>query len=318
MLRTSPSQKDKSIKDSTDISYKDCEYYDLVREWTIRDNFRFPVPLTINDNLGVGVGVIPERFHLINVIPSMNTSLYYLLSQYNPWLDCEMTREKRAFLKPKEGEICYTVYCEGIASSNSGSGSASISISGSGSSRSSSTSTSTFFRSETVMDIVNLYLWPLLHSRAEEVIACRTFADWRRLFTRTISLAFPDYEYWRSQATDPFISGSDKRRTACILKHMTPARVLYLLTTSAGFWPYGASASASSSSSSSSRLRNATSGLCSIKSKIKEYNDKTEIDWLVGADFLRKMKRVHMYFTTSVAHASPLTTTLLHIDSDSE
>ena len=163
------------------------------------------------------------------------------------------------------------------------------------------------------MDIVNLYLWPLLHSRAEEVIACRTFADWRRLFTRTIFLAFPDYDYWQTQATYSFISLSNQRRTACILKHMTPARVLYLLTTSAGFWPYGAS-----SSSSSSRLRNATSGLCSIKSKIKEYNDKTEIDWLVGADFLRKMKRVHMYFTTSVAQVSQITNTLLHIDTDSE
>ena len=213
MLRTSPSQKDKSIKDSTDISYKDCEYYDLVREWTIRDNFRFPVPLTINDNLGVGVGVIPERFHLINVIPSMNTSLYYLLSQYNPWLDCEMTREKRAFLKPRPGEMCCAVYCGGGSSSQP---------------------LPKFFRNETVTDIVNLYLWPLLHSRADDVIGCRTFADWQRLFARTISLAFPDYDYWISVAAAGsacFVPVSDQRRTARILKYLTPARVLYLLTT---------------------------------------------------------------------------------------
>jgi hypothetical protein len=94
------------------------------------------------------------------------------------------------------------------------------------------------------------------------------------------------------------------------MKYMTPARVLYLLTTRAGFWPYRASSPRSS--------RNAGRGLCAIKSKVKEYNDKTEIDWLVGADFLRKMKRVHIYFTTSVAQVSQITNTLLHIDTDSE
>jgi hypothetical protein len=150
------------------------------------------------------------------------------------------------------------------------------------------------------MDIVNLYIWPLLHSRADEVVACRTFADWRRLFAQTISLAFPDYEYWVSIAgvgatasvLSTFVPITDQRRTAQIMEYMTPARILYLLTTRAGFWPYGASLSPRSS-------RNAGRGLCAIKQKVKEYNDKTEIDWLVGADFLRKMKRVHIYFTSS-------------------
>jgi len=261
--------------------------------WFSQYNFAFPPPLSVhdtndmNDNTGIRV---------IHDVPRPNTSLYHLLSQYNPWLDCEMTREKRVYLKPRVRELCYPVYIGG--------GSADSSI---------------FFRNETIIDIVNLYLWPLLHSRADEVVACRTYADWRRLFKRTICLAFPDYEYWVSVAaaagmasvSSTFIPISDQQRTARLLKYMTPARILYLLTTRANFWPYGAS---SSSSSSSSRI----GGLCAIKSKIKEYNDKTEIDWLVGADFLRKMKRVHMYFTTSVTHASPLTNTLLHIDSDSE
>jgi hypothetical protein len=174
-----------------------------------------------------------------------------------------MTREKRVLLKPQVGEISYAVCCDGSRESS-------------------------FFHKETVIDIANLYLWPLLHSRAEEVIACRTFADWRRLFSHTISLAFPDYEYWRAQTMNPFVSATDKRRTARILKYMTPARILYLITTNAGFWPYGGSAS-------SSRSRNIGGGLCSIKPPIKDYTDETKIEWLIGAEFLRKMKRVHIY-----------------------
>ena len=260
MLRISPTLKDNTIKESAaDKQYKDREYYHKIRDWTTQHNFKFPPPLIINDNLGVS----PERFRAILAVPSKNTSLYYLLSQSNPWLDCEMTREKRALLKPQVGEISYAVCCDGSRESS-------------------------FFRNETVVDIANLYLWPLLHSRAEEVIACRTFADWRRLFTRTISLAFADYEYWRAQTMDPFVSVTDKRRTARILKYMTPARILYLLTTSACFWPYGGAAS-------SSRSRNVGGGLCCIKPPIKDYTDETKIDWLVGAEFLRKMKRVHIF-----------------------
>jgi hypothetical protein len=259
MLRISPSQKDKPNKDIADHQYKDREYYHEIRDWTTQHNFKFPPPLIMNDNLGVA----PERFRAILAVPSKNTSLYYLLSQSNPWLDCEMTREKRALLKPHVGEISYAVICDGTAASS-------------------------FFRNETVVDIANIYLWPLLHSRAEDVVACRTFADWRQLFTRTISLAFADYEYWRTLAKDPFVSLSDKHRTARILKYMTPARILYLLTTSAGFWPYGGAAS-------SSRSRNVGGGLCCIKPKIKDYTDETKIEWLVGAEFLRKMKRVHIF-----------------------
>ncbi len=256
--------------------YKTHDEDRIVTEWTARNNFRFPPPL-MSDDAAAAAGS-SDRFRVIHEEPRKNTLLYLLLSQYNPWLDCEMTREKRAYLKPRVGEMCYAVYCEGSSSSSSSH---------------LTTQPSKFFRNETVMDIVNLYLWPLLISRADEVIASRTFSDWKRLFTRTITLAFPDYEYWVSIASgsasmsSTFISISDQRRTAQIMKYISPARVLYLLTTSAGLWPYG-----QKTTSHSSRH----GGLCSIKPKIKGYNDKTEIDWLVGADFLRKMKRVHMYF----------------------
>ena len=288
MLRYSPSHKDKDIAAAiaADQENRTREYYDPVREWTTQTNFRFPPPL-IND----GSISSSDRFRLIHEVPPKNTSLYYLLSQYNPWLDCEMTREKRAYLKPRVGEMCCAIYAGGASG-----GVSSVVI---GLSSASSQPVPNFFRNETVMDIVNLYLWPLLYSRADDVIACRTFADWQRLFTRTISLAFPDYEYWSSIAAagsvtpatmSTFIPLSDQRRTARLLKYMTPARVLYLLTTRANFWPYGPS--------SQSRPRVAgVSGLCSIKQRIKECIEKTEIQWLVNADFLRKMKRVHLYIT---------------------
>jgi len=269
-----------------------------VIKWTTDRNFMFPPALTIEDRC-----VEYPRFKQIREAPKIGYSSYNLISQYNPWLDCEMTREKRVYLTPRVGEFSCAVN-----SSNSG--------------VVDSRNVSNFFRNESVVDIVNLYLWPLLYSRADDVISCRTFSDWRRLFSKTISLAFPDYDYWvsvsnagisaqalsASSALAVFIPVSEQRRTARILKYITPARVIYLLTTRANFWPY--SASTRSSYSPSSRL---SYGLCAIKQKIKEYNDKTEIEWLVNADFLRKMKRVHVYFTTSSSE-----TAVTLNDSDSE
>jgi len=285
MFRISPSKKDSTTAVAVAAAL------DPVTKWTQLHNFAFPPALTFND-YDVHHH---QRFKEIRELPKVGYPLYHLISQYNPWLDCEMTREKRAFLAPKVGEFCCPVY-----------------VGGSGG------AVDHFFRNDTVVDIVNLYLWPLLHSRADEVVACETFADWRRLFTHTISLAFPDYEYWCSVAAGGDGGGScdgvstfipsvyEQRRTTRILKYMTPARVLYLLTTRAGFWPYGQMTSSSRSS------RN--SGLCSIKPKIKEYSEKTAIEWLVSADFLRKMKRVHIYFTplitsvaSSIAYSGALT-----------
>ena len=268
MFRISPSKKDTIQPPATEVPLSP------VTRWTNDHNFAFPPAFTSIDVFHHN----HQRFKEIREVPKVGYPLYHLISQYNPWLDCEMTREKRAFLAPKVGEFCCPIYV-------GGSGGADIGRS----------VPPNFFRNETVIDIVNLYLWPLLHSRADDVIACRTFAEWRRLFAQTISLAFPDYEYWMSVAaagaagSATFIPVSDQRRTAQILKYITPARVLYLLTTRANLWPYGARLS------SSSRI---SYGLCSIKPKIKEYTDRTEIDWLVGAEFLRKMKRVHVYFTS--------------------
>lgn len=296
MFHISPSKKEASTKIPIPTPVIEI---DPVIKWSTERNFMFPPALTIEDK-----GLEYPRFKQIREAPKIGYSTYHLISQYNPWLDCEMTREKRVYLTPRVGEF-------------------SCAVNSSNSSVVDNRNVPNFFRQETVIDIVNLYLWPLLYSRADDVISCRTFSDWRRLFSKTISLAFPDYDYWISvsnagisahalsanSAFNVFIPVSEQRRTTRILKYITPARVLYLLTTRANFWPYFAS-TRSLSYSPSSRI---SYGLCAIKTKIKEYNDKTEIEWLVNADFLRKMKRVHVYFTSSSSE-----TAVTLNDSDSE
>lgn len=285
MFRSSPSTKEAKgiVRQATTL--------DPVTQWTSDRNFGFPPALTTEDRMN---GIDCSRFKQIREDPKIGSSVYQLISQYNPWLDCEMTREKRAYLTPRVGQFCCAVNSNNYSIVDT-------------------RTVPNFFRNETAIDVTNLYLWPLLHSRADEVVSCVTFSDWRRLFSKTINLAFPDYDYWVSvanagtaaqlmsatSALSAFIPLSDQRRTSRILKYITPARVLYLLTTRANFWPYSASSLGSSRDIlSSSRT---SFGLCSIKPKIKEYNDKTEIEWLVSADFLRKMKRVIMYFTSSHA-----------------
>lgn len=268
---------------SVNVPKPGCVARDPLGMWSSQYNFHFPPPLSLlneDDNQYIRESI---RCRLIHDVPRPYTSLYLMLSQYNPWLDCEMTREKRAFLKPRAGEMCYPVYCTSNGFGDGGG----------------TDGANHFFHNETVIDIVNLYLWPLLYSRSDDVVACKTFGEWRRLFAQTISLAFPGYEYWMSVSTmknnSSYVPIVDQRRTARLMKYMTPILVLYLLTTRANFWPYGPTSSSSSSSSRSWRQY----GLCAIKQKMKEYIDKTEIDWLVGADFLRKMKRIHMYFTNN-------------------
>ena len=253
-----------------------------VEQWTERRQFQFPPALSQYDSHQPSGICLNEntRLRVIRDAPAKHTQLYNLLSQYNPWLDCEMTREKREYLRPRAGEFCYPVYPLGGGGSNGDFSSSLMAVS------------IEFFRNETVMDIVNLYLWPLLYSRSDDVVACKTFADWRRLFSRTISLAFPEYDDWCSLPS--FISISDQRRTARILQYLTPGRVLYLLTTTSNLWPYGGG-----NGSTTTRSRHSDGGICVIKPKIKDYTDKTEIEWLVNAEFLRKMKRVHIYFTYS-------------------
>ena len=47
-------------------------------------------------------------------------------------------------------------------------------------------------------------------------------------------------------------------------------------------------------------------------------DDATEIEWLVRADFLKKMKRVHLYFVSSASAAAASSAASFVYDSDSD
>lgn len=132
------------------------------------------------------------------------------LTAYNPWFICCKMEQKRPHLESKQNDICF------IAPYNTPGDDSSL-------------------------DLANLYLWPLLHSRSEEVVACRTFGDWKRLFYDTIHLAFPSYHEWITlhNSKTLFLSFCEKARFRMFAENINPARALYLISTKSNFWPYG-------------------------------------------------------------------------------
>jgi len=235
-----------------------------------------------------------------------------LLTACNTWLICEKMEIKRPHLQPQGGDVCFPVPYNTPGDVSS-------------------------------IDLANLYLWPLLHSRAADVVACRTFGDWKRIFNETIHLAFPSYHlcinYKKNQT---YINSWKKSICKMIEDNINPERALYLISIKSNFWPYGRESSipkwehspyclsfeSSNYKEREAELcemkkqypknsvfsmyetyhvadgvtavkggRNAT-GLCAVK-KMKEHGDAAEIQWFVNADFLRKMKRVHIYLESS-------------------
>ena len=74
----------------TGITKPRCIAPDPIGAWTSQYNFHFPPPLSVlneDDNQYIRENV---RCRLIHDVPRPYTSLYFMLSQYNPWLDCEM------------------------------------------------------------------------------------------------------------------------------------------------------------------------------------------------------------------------------------
>jgi hypothetical protein len=132
------------------------------------------------------------------------------LSAYNPWFVCSKMDSNRPHLESKKNDICFTVPYNTPGDDSS-------------------------------IDLANLYLWPLLHSRSEEVVACRTFGDWKRLFYATIHLAFPSYHEWilLNNTKSIFISASEKAKFRMFEENVNPSRALYLLSIKSNFWPYG-------------------------------------------------------------------------------
>lgn len=289
---------------------------DNIGDWCRHNNFRFPPQFRINDPVMLlrntptieDVTLITEslldggydEFNERGFRPTLITDIFaghidhIILSQYNPWLDCDdetvSSKQKRLYFKPKTGDVCFPVQ-------------------------------SNILGGETSIDLANLYLWPLLHSRSDDVIACRTFGDWKRLFYSTIHLAFPSYHEWTEHSNAKYVPLWDKHRFSILVKHVNPARALFLISMKSNFWPYGRrgeftgsskwtvwptsipkSKSSLSSSTSlfarSGRTNRSSTGLCSVK-KLKEHGDDAKIEWMVSSEFLRKMKRVHIYLEPS-------------------
>ena len=65
-------------------------------------------------------------------------------------------------------------------------------------------------------------MWCLIHSRSEELTACRTVADFNALFERTIHLAYPN---WKSQTHQ------------LLRRKITPAKMLWLFSQKANVFP---------------------------------------------------------------------------------
>jgi hypothetical protein len=304
------------------VKYSDELLIERIRAWGKKNKFQHPQIQTVIENMDRG---FRPAFSCERSGTTYQERL--LLSACNHWLICSKMEQKRPHLAPEKDDICFPVPY------NTPGGDSSI-------------------------DLANLYLWPLLHSRADEVVACRTFGDWTRLFNATIHLAFPSYHEWiRSKNSKSLILPSCEKMIYRLLEeNINPSRALYLISVKSNFWPYGRESVIPKWSQSPLELefkskdlrereveldemkrkypknavysvhtkkkttaagteteteteteaetgdvaveggRNAT-GLCAVK-KLKERGDSAEIQWFVSADFLRKMKRVHLYLET--------------------
>lgn len=317
-LRKNPKQQTSSDEHAKMLTYSDELLIERIRAWGKKNKFQYPQIQTVQ-----GIEKMDRGFRSAFSSDRGNTYRERLmLSACNHWLICSKMEQKRPHLAPQKGDICFPVPY------NTPGGDSSI-------------------------DLANLYLWPLLHSRADEVVACRTFGDWSRLFNATIHLAFPSYHEWiRSKNSKSIILPSCEKSIYRLLEeNINPSRALYLISVKSNFWPYGRESFIPKWSQSPHELefkskdvrereveleemkrkypknavysvytktpgsgtgtgtgtggdlavaeggRNAT-GLCAVK-KLKERGDAAEIQWFVSADFLRKMKRVHLYLETS-------------------
>ena len=303
------------------VKYSDELLIERIRVWGKKNKFQYPQIQTVQDTENMDRGFrnafSSDRGGGGGGDGDSNTYRERLmLSARNHWLICSKMEQKRPHLEPKRGDICFPVPY------NTPGGESSI-------------------------DLANLYLWPLLHSRAAEVVACQTFGDWTRLFNATIHLAFPSYHEWiRSKNSKSIILPSCEKSIYRLLEeNINPSRALYLISVKSNFWPYGSESfipkwfksphelefksrdirereveleemkrkypknavysvhtkttpagendEGAEGTESVEGGRNAT-GLCAVK-KLKERGDAAEIQWFVSADFLRKMKRVHLY-----------------------
>lgn len=217
------------LTEKNDKKYSDQLLLERIRLWGKKNRFLHPPILNIESGVhsltkteqqmlsnfnNRGFSVASNNSGDISDSISISTIGFSIerqrLSAYNPWFICCKMEQKRPHLESKKNDICFTVPYNTPGDDSS-------------------------------IDLANLYLWPLLHSRSEEVVACRTFGDWKRLFYATIHLAFPSYHEWvlLNNTKSIFISGSEKAKFRMFEENVNPSRALYLISVKSNFWPYG-------------------------------------------------------------------------------
>ena len=318
-IRKPPNQmKTKALTNEEYIlEYSNQLYKERLLVWGHKNKFQIsPIfrILTKHDASGIIFQEYRKRgFRLAFSGESGNLREKSLLTANNTWLICSKMEPKRPHLEPEMGDVCFPVPYNTPGDVSS-------------------------------IDLANLYLWPLLHSRAADVVACRTFGDWKRLFNETIHLAFPSYHeliaYKKNNRV--YLNSWEKSKAKILEDNINPERALYLISIKSNFWPYGRESAIPKWERSPYNLsfessnykeredelcemkkqypknavftmyetsdgvdgitivkggRNAT-GICAVK-KMKEHGDAAEIQWFVNADFLRKMKRVHIYLESN-------------------
>ena len=299
------------------VEYSNQLYIKRLQIWGQKTKFQYPPIFRIVTHEDLPAGSFQELrkrgFRLAFSGESGYIREKSLLTANNIWLICSKMETKRPHLEPERGDVCFPAPYNTPGDVSS-------------------------------IDLANLYLWPLLHSRAADVVACRTFGDWKRLFNETIHLAFPSYhamiEYKKCKTV--YLDSWEKSKCKILEDNINPERALYLISVKSNFWPYGRESTIPKWDRSPFSLsfesknyqerkaelcemkkqypknavftmyetshgadgvttikggRNA-SGLCAVK-KMKEHGDSAEIQWFVNAEFLRNMKRVHIYLESS-------------------
>ena len=223
-LRRNPNASGYS-SDKCDIEYSNQLLIDRIRVWGKKNRFLHPPTLKIEG--GKELSKTVKDLQILNykhrgfstVVASIgsdvfdeshNIARHRITASYNPWFICSKMEPKRPHLEPQDNDVCFPVPYNTPGDDSS-------------------------------IDLANLYLWPLLHSRSDDVVACRTFGDWKRLFYATIHLAFPSYHEWMILHNTPnlFITSSERAKLRMFDENINPSRALYLLSIKSNFWPYG-------------------------------------------------------------------------------
>jgi hypothetical protein len=151
-------------------------------------------------------------------------------------------------------------------------------------------------------------MWCLIHSRSEELTACRTVADFTALFERTIHLVYPN---WKD------------RSHQMLRRKITPSKILWLFSQKANVFPGRARPGTAKWETVPTGFRRRESdsiytksmvfftheicrfgevgqkggreetGICVVE-RMKQDGENAKIRWLLSAKQLREMERVEL------------------------